>query len=320
MSLNRRSLLLGAVAAAAAFGAHADTFPSKPIRIIVAFGPGSGGDILARLIGQHLQPELNTPVVIENKVGALGQIATAALARSAADGYTLGMGSSSTHSTSAFLTKNLPYDPIKDFTAVGGLNNYTFVLLVKADSPVRTPAELVALVQQKKENAFYGYGNASGRVGGAHFKRLAKLQAGEVAYKSSPDALTDLAAGRVDYLFTDWGSSRPFVESGRLRPIAVMADQRSPVLPDLPAIGEAYPGFNFDNWGGLLAPAGTPPEVVAKLNSALMKVLAKDEVRQRMAALGMEVRPSGPRQLADLVAEQQRAWGAAIQAAGLKPE
>jgi tripartite-type tricarboxylate transporter receptor subunit TctC len=318
MNLARRAFVLAA-AALAALGAQADSFPSKPIRIIVAFGPGSGGDILARLIGQHLQPELNTPIVIENKVGALGQIATTALARAPADGYTLGMGSSSTHSTSAFLTRNLPYDPIKDFTAVGGLNNYTFVLLVKADSPVKTPAELVAALQ-KKGNAFYGYGNASGRVGGAHFKRLARLPASEVAYKSSPDALTDLAAGRVDFLFTDWGSARPFVESGRLRAIAVMADERSPVLPELPAVGEAYPGFNFDNWGGLLAPAGTPPEVVARLNAALMKVLSKDEVRQRMGAMGLEVRPSGPKQLAELVAQQQRAWGAAIQAAGLQPE
>lgn len=311
--------LLGLLMACLALLAHADAFPSRPIRIIVAFGPGSGGDILARLIGQQLQPELGTPVLVENKVGALGQIATSALARSAPDGYTLGMGSSSTHSTATFLTKNLPYDPIKDFTAVGGLNSYTFVLLVPANATARTPAELVAQLQ-KKGKAFYGYGNASGRVGAAHFKRLARLDATEVAYKSSPEAVTDLAAGRIDFLFTDWGSARPFVESGRVRAIAVMADQRSPVLPDLPAVGEAYPGFNFDNWGGLLAPAGTPPEVVAKLNGALLKVLAKPEVRQRMISMGMEVHPGTPQELSQLVADQQRAWGAAIHAAGIQPE
>lgn len=299
--------------------AHADPFPSKPIKIIVAFGAGSGGDILARLIGQYLQPELNTPIVIENKVGALGQIATLALAKAPPDGYTLGMGSSSTHSTSTFLTKNLPYDPVKDFAAVGSLNNYTFVLLVNADSPSKTPSELVANLR-RKGSAFYGYGNASGRVGAAHFKRLARIEATEVAYKSSPEALTDLAAGRVDFLFTDWGSARAFVDSGRLRAIGVMADERSPVLPDMVAVGEAYPGFNFANWGGLLAPAGTPPDVIAKLNTALNKVLANPEVRQRMASMGLEVKPSSPKELADLVAQQQRAWGAAVNGAGIQPE
>lgn len=308
-----------ALLSVASWTAQADTFPSKPIKIIVAFGPGSGGDILARLIGQHLQPELKTPVVIENKVGALGQIATLALAKAPPDGYTLGMGSSSTHSTSTFLSKNLPCDPIKDLSAVGSLNTYTFVLLVNGASTARTPAELVAGLRSKGES-FYGYGNASGRVGSAHFKRLAKINATEVSYKSSPDAMTDLAAGRVDFMFTDWGSARPFVDSGRLRAIGVMADERSPVLPDLPAVGEALPGFNFSNWGGLLAPAGTPAAVRNKLNSALNRVLAKPEVQQRMVAMGLEVRPSSPKELAELVAAQQRAWGAAVHGAGIQPE
>lgn len=298
---------------------YAQAFPSKPVKIIVAFGPGSGGDILARLLAQYLQPELNTPFVVENKVGALGQIATSALARAPADGYTLGMGSSSTHSTATFLMKSVPYDPIKDFTAVSGLNNYTFLLLVPSASPAKAPQDLVTLLQRKGQS-FYGYGNASGRVGAAHFKRLAKLDATEVAYKSSPDALTDLAAGRIDFLFTDWSSARPFLESGRLRAIGVMADQRTPLLPDLPAVGEAYPGFNFDNWGGLLAPVGTPQVVVEQLNAAVAKVLALAEVRQKMAGMGMEVRPARPAELAALVQQQQLAWGAAIQAAGILPE
>ncbi|HYG45875.1 MAG TPA: tripartite tricarboxylate transporter substrate binding protein [Bordetella sp.] len=297
---------------------QADTFPSKPIKIIVAFGPGSGGDILARLLAQYLQPELNTPIVVENKVGALGQIATSALARAPADGYTLGMGSSSTHSTAAFLTRNLPYDPIKDFSAVGGLNNYTFVLLVPAQASAQTPQQLVEQLRAK-DQAFYGYGNASGRVGAAHFNRLAKLNATEVAYKSSPDAMTDLAAGRVDFVFSDWGSARAFVEGGRLRAIGVMADERSSVLPELPAVGEAYPGFNFANWGGLMAPAGTPPAVISTLNAALVKVLNKTEVKKRMAALGLEVKPSSAQDLAKLVEDQQQAWGAAIRDAHIDP-
>jgi tripartite-type tricarboxylate transporter receptor subunit TctC len=318
-SLFRSVLALWVLLGIMAAFAQAPAFPSKPIKIIVAFGPGSGGDILARLLAQYLQPELNTPIVVENKVGALGQVATTALARAPADGYTLGMGSSSTHSTASFLTRNLPYDPVKDFTAIGGLNNYTFLLLVPAASPAKTPQELVALLRSKGQ-AFSGYGNASGRVGAAHFKRLAQLNVTEVSYKSSPDALTDLAAGRVDFQFTDWGSARPFMESGRVRAIGVMADQRTPLLPELPAVGESIPGFNFDNWGGLLAPAGTPPAVVDKLNAALLVVLGQAEVRQRMVAMGLEVRPSKPAELATLVAAQQRAWGAAIQAAGIQPE
>lgn len=311
-------VIICAVAMLVTSVAYADRYPSKPIKIIVAFGPGSGGDILARLLAQHLQPLLQTPVIVENKVGALGQVATLALARAPADGYTLGMGSSSTHSTAAFLTKALPYDPIKDFAAVGGLNRYTFVLLVAENSAAQNPQQLVEQLQSRKES-FYGYGNASGRVGAAHFNRLAKLNATEVAYKSSPEALTDLVAGRVDFVFNDWGSSRALVESGRLRAIGVMADERSSVLPDLPALGESYPGFNFSNWGGLMAPAGTPPEVISTLNVALLKVLDQLNVRQRMAALGLEVKPSNALELGKLVEYEQQAWGAAIRAAGIEP-
>jgi tripartite-type tricarboxylate transporter receptor subunit TctC len=312
-------LFISLALAIAACTAHAQEYPSKPIKILVAFGPGSGGDILARLLAQHLQPVLGAPVVVENKVGALGQIATTALARSAPDGYTLGMGSSSTHSTAKFLSRNLPYDPIKDFTAIGGLNNYTFVLLVPSASGIASAKELVRHLKAKGNN-LYGYGNASGRVGAAHFRRVSGIDATEVAYKSSPEALTDLAAGRIDFLFTDWGSARPFVESGRARAIAVMSDKRSPVLPDLPAIGDDFPGFRFENWGGLLAPAATPPEVVEKLNAALRTVLDKPEVQQRMQSMGLEVRPSSPSELARLIAEQLEAWGDAIKAAGLMPE
>jgi len=310
--------MLCAMLVLSACAAYAGTYPSNPIKIIVAFGPGSGGDILARLLAQYLQPELHVPIVVENKVGALGQIATSALARAPADGYTLGMGSSSTHSTATFLMKDLPYDPIKDFAAVGGLNNYTFVLLVPGNSSARTPQQLVEQLRAKKQ-PFYGYGNASGRVGAAHFNRLAKLNATEVAYKSSPDAMTDLAAGRVDFMFSDWGSARSFVEGGHLRAIGVMADERSPVLPDLPAVGEAYPGFNFSNWGGLMAPAGMPPEVIQTLNAALVKVLSRSEVQERMKALGLEVKPSSPQELEKLVREQQQAWGDAIRQAGIEP-
>lgn len=311
-------MMLCAIALSLSGFAHADNYPSKPIKIIVAFGPGSGGDILARLLAQYLQPTLQTPVVVENKVGALGQIATLALARAPADGYTVGMGSSSTHSTAPFLTKDLPYDPIKDFSAVGGLNRYTFVLLVPGNSDAKNPQQLVEQLLAKKQ-AFYGYGNASGRVGAAHFNRLAKLNATEVAYKSSPEALTDLSAGRVDFVFNDWGSSRALVESGRLRAIGVMADERSPVLPELPALGESYPGFNFSNWGGLMAPAGIPDDVVATLNAALLTVLNQPEVVQRMTSLGLEVKPSSAKDLEKLVADEQQAWGAAIQQAGIDP-
>lgn len=301
------------------WSARAQPFPNQPIKIIVAFGPGSGGDLLARLLAQHLQPELNTPIVVENRVGALGQIATTALARAKPDGYTLGMGSSSTHSTSQFLTKSLPYDPLADFTAVGGLNSYTFVLLVNADSGIKTPQELVAYLK-KKNGGNYGYGNASGRVGAAHFKKLAGLNTAEIAYKSSPDSLVDLSAGRLDFVFTDWGSSKSLVDSGKLRPIAVMSDTRSSIAPNLPAIGEIYPGFNFDNWGGLMAPKGTPVEVVQVLNRALVKVLAKPEVKERMTAMDVEVKPSSPEQLTELVRMQHKAWGDAIKGAGIEPQ
>lgn len=313
------SILMAALLAVSTAPAHASDFPSKPVKIVVAFGPGSGSDILARLLVQYLQPELNTPIVVENKPGALGQIATLSVAQAPNDGYALGMGSSSTHSTATFLTKNLPYDPIKDFKAVGSMNRYTFVLLVNADAPYTTPEELVEHMK-KKGKGFYGFGNASGRVGAAHFRKLTGIEATEVPYKSSPEAMTDLAAGRFDYMFNSWESARSFVESGRLRAIGVMADERSPVLPDMPAVGESYPGFDFVNWGGLLAPAETPDDVIQKLNTALQTALNNPELKKRMIELGIEVRPSSPEELATIVKEQQQAWGAAIRGADIPLE
>lgn len=225
------------ILATAALGALAQTaYPSKPIRIVVPFGPGSGTDAVARIVAEELQAELGQTVVVENKPGANGTIAADLVAKSPPDGYTLVMGGSSTHSSAPSLFRNLPYDPVADFTMVGNTVETQFLLVVRAESPAQSLKDLIALLQSKGDKSTFGYGSATTQIAGSALMKRLNLRATPIPYKSNPLAITDLIGGQFDFMFLDMTTALPQVRGGRVRALAIAAPQRVPELPQVPVV------------------------------------------------------------------------------------
>ena len=273
-----------------------DAFPSRPVRIVVPFGPGSGTDIATRMIGQHLEAALKQPVVTDNRPGANGSIAATAVARAPADGYTLLMGTNSTHGANSGLMAKLPYDPIKDFVPVGLVGIFSSFLVVNPALPVRTPAELVAYGKANPKALTFAAGNTSSHIMGEMFARSTGIEMLRVPYTSNPAGVTDVIAGRVSVMFPDISSSIAHVKSGSLRALAVVTlGERSPMAPELPTVAETVvPNFHFVGWIGLFAPAGTPAAAVARLSAEMQKIMAMPEVAQRFQAMGAEAKWTTP--------------------------
>ena len=323
--MDRRSLLthLGALALATAPSLHAQTaYPERPVRIVIGFGPGSGTDILARMLAEELRVALGQPFVVENRPGAAAQIAATQVAKAAPDGYTLFLTSNSSHSVNPHVFKTLPYDPIADFTPIGGTAYFPFVLAVNASLPVRTPQEFVAYARANRGKLNYAYGTPTVQIPAEALNRLLSLEATGVAYKSSPGALTDVIGGQAQFLVVDLASARPHLQAGKLRALAVTTSRRSALAPDLPTIEETLGLKDFDlaAWTGLFGPAGLPKDVVDRLSSALQQVLAKPEVRERIVTAGAEPTPSDAATFAALVRRQLEVWGRKVADAGIQPE
>ena len=300
--------------------ASAQSYPSRPIRVLVPFAAGSGTDILARIVTEELRSAMGGNFVIDNRAGASGQIAAELAAKSAPDGYTLFLSTNTPHSANPFLFKKLNYDPVKDFAAVSRMIYYVFVLVVNPGSGVRSPAELIAAVKGSPGKMSYAFGNSTGQVNGAYFVTAAKLDAVPVPYKSTPPAMTDLIAGQVQFMFVDWASSQGHVKAGRLRAIAVMADKPSSVLPDLPPIGATVPGFDTVAWAGMFVPAHTPPALIGRLNAEIVKAIDNPAINHRLIEMGLQPAHSSPAELDRYVGEQLKAWGKKIKDAGIQPE
>jgi tripartite-type tricarboxylate transporter receptor subunit TctC len=305
----------------AATGASAQSYPSKPITIVVPFAAGSGTDSIARIIGQYLQNALNQSVVIENKVGASGVLAATYVARAAPDGYTLLMATNSTHSANPHLFKSLAYDPVKDFAPVARAGSYVFMLVVNPDVPARTLPELVAHAKANPGKLTYASGNTTGIVAGETLKSKAGIDVLHIPYKSTPPALNDVLGGRVSMMFIDLAPGLEHVRAGTLRPLAVITRERSALLPDLPSLAEAgIPGYDVTSYAALFAPAGTPKEIVDKLNAEIQKIIANPDAKARIAITGFDAFSGPPETLATFVQSELVNWGKLIKDAGIEPQ
>jgi tripartite-type tricarboxylate transporter receptor subunit TctC len=300
--------------------AHAQSYPDKPIRVIVPFSAGTGTDILARIITDELRTTLNAHFVIDNRAGASGQIAAELVAKANPDGYTLLLGTNTTHSANPFLFRKINYDPVRDFTGVSRMIYYVFVLAVSPTLNVKTPAELIAYVKANPGKTSYGFGNSTGQVNGAFFASAAKLDSIPVPYKSTPPAMTDLIGGRIHWMLVDAAASQGHIKAGRLRALAVMSDKPVDTLPELPPLGATVPGFDINAWAGMFAPARTPRPIVAKLGGEIVKAIEKRAVNQRLIDNGLQPVPTAPAELDQFVKQQLGAWGKKIKAAGIEPE
>ena len=304
------------------FAQSTNTWPSKPIKIIVGYSAGGATDVLTRLVSVSMSNTLGQSIVVENRPGANSNVGAEIVARSPADGYTL-YAFSIANTINATLYPNLSYDPIKDFEPIGMIAKIPNILVVNPSLPVKTVADYVRYAKDSKDGVtFASSGSGSSiHLSGEMFKMQAKIQMLHIPYKGSAPAVTDLLGGQVESMFDNAPSALPHIKAGKLRPIAVTSAQRSPFLPDVPTIAESgYPGFDVQSWFALVAPAGTPKPVILKLNSALNTALNSPEVRQRMQELAATPEPGTPEKMAVFEAAEVKRWRDVVKASGAKAE
>jgi tripartite-type tricarboxylate transporter receptor subunit TctC len=319
----KKLLLILAAAGAALFSpaARADNYPSKPITIIVPFGPGSATDTVARVVAQHLGAALKQSVVVEDRPGANGALSALFVARSAPDGYTLFMSTNSPHSAVPFLMKKVGYDPVKDFAAVTRMGSYTLMLCIHPSIPAKSVNELIEYAKANPGKLSFASGNTSGVVAGETLKQWAEIDLLHVPYKSAPPAIQDVLAGRVSMMFTDLTTGLPHIKAGTLRALAVTRLKRSTLIPELPTMDEAgVTGFDMDSWAGIFTPAGTPADIITLLNAELRKIIDSPAVRSNLGNAGFEAFSSTPKELEDFVKVQLGKWGKMVKDAGIQPE
>jgi tripartite-type tricarboxylate transporter receptor subunit TctC len=299
--------------------AWAQAYPTKPVRMVVPFTAGSATDILARTVGQKLSELWGQPVVVDNRPGAGGTIGAAIVAKAPPDGYTL-LVHSAAQAYNPSIYANLSYDTVKDFVEIVPLAGQPNVLVVAPSTGMKTVADLIAAAKQKPGALnFASAGNGSGtHINGEKFKLAAGIDVVHVPYKGTPEALTDTMAGRTAYFFSPISAALPQVREGKLVALAVSTAKRSSVLPDVPTIAESgLPGFDYNLWVGVFAPAGTPVDLVEKINRDVLGLLAAPEVKERLAALGADAMPMTPGEFRRFVQQEIADSGKVIKAAGI---
>lgn len=311
------ALLLGTVA----LQAFAQSYPVKAVKMIVPFPAGGTTDILGRIVAQKLSERLGQPFIIDNRGGAGGNIGADVVAKSAPDGYTLLVGTVGTNAINASIYAKMPYDTVKDFVPIGLIAAVPNVLVVHPSVPARTVKELIDLLKSKPgEINFASSGNGTSiHLSGELFKTMAGVRMNHIPYKGSAPALTDLIGGQVQLMFDNLPSSMPHIKAGKLRALAVTSLKRSAARPDLPTIAEAaLPGFDASSWFALFAPAGTPKEIVGKLNSELNTILQLADVREKFAAQGAEPTEFTPEQFAAFTQAELTKWARVVKESGAK--
>lgn len=313
-------IALSVVAMLFAAQVHAQAWPSKPVKLVVPFPAGSATDQVARAIGQELQGALGQPFVVENKAGAQGTIAAEGVAKSAPDGYTLMVTTNTPQAAAPALFKQLRYDPVKDFQPVARLGTISFMLMVSADFPAKTLKEFLAHARANPGKLSGGYGSAGSQVSQAMIRSMGKVDFVDVPFKGLPEAITNVLGGQITFTFADLANALAQQKGGKLRGLAVTSEKRSPLAPDVPAIAEELKGYELIAWFALMAPAGTPAEIVNRLHGATAAALAKPEVVARYANLGTDVAPMNPQQLGDFIKSEIAKWGRMAKEAGIQPQ
>ena len=315
----KRIVVIAALAVAGI--AQAQTFPSKPVRLVVPFTAGSETDYLARILGLRLAEAWGQQVVVENRPGAGGVLATGIVAQAPGDGYTLLMGSMS-HAVAPAIHSKLPYNPQRDFSGISQVAGVPNVLVVAA-SGAKSVKELIALAKQKPGQVTFGSaGNGSGmHINGEQFRLAADINVLHVAYKGGPESLTDLLGGRIDFVFSPIGLAVPLVKDKKLLALAVSTATRSPVLPEVPTVAEAgVPGFEFDTWYGLFVPSSTPRPITKQISAEVARALNLPEVKTQLATRGAVPRASTPEEFDAFVRSEIEKMAGIVKAAGLKTE
>ncbi|HEY9317885.1 tripartite-type tricarboxylate transporter receptor subunit TctC [Achromobacter deleyi] len=316
-----RSLSAIALSTSLIGAAVAGPYPDKPITFIVPSAAGGSPDVLSRLITTQLARDTGATMVVENRPGAAGNIGIALVKRAAADGYTVGYGNINTLAVNRSLFKRLPYDVDQDLTPVAHLFDLYNALIVPADSPVKSVQDLIDLARKQPGRLSYGASGVgtTGHMGGELFKSMAKLDVMFIPYNGGPAAIQDLLGGRLDYLFVNTSEATPLVKSGKVRAIGVSSLKRLPLMPDVPTLDESgLKGYETVAWGGVVAPKGTPAEVVATLNTAIQKALQAPEVRTGLATLGAVPAAGSPDDFKQLIDRETVKWQKIIDNAGIE--
>jgi tripartite-type tricarboxylate transporter receptor subunit TctC len=320
--MKKLALSVVTIIAALMHGAlYAEDYPARPITFVAVFGPGSASDTICRIIADRLSPMLGQPVIVEDRPGADGALAALYVHHQPADGYTLLMATNSPFSADPFIHKNVNYDPIKDFVPITRVGSFTLMLVTNPALPIHSVRELVDYAKANPGKLTFASGNAAGIVGGYTLAKWGEISLLHIPYKTTAPALQDVISGRVSMMFADFTSAIPHVRSGTLHPLAISRIQRSSLFPELPTMDEAgVRGFNLDAWAGVVAPAGTPPGVVAKLNGALRQIIDDPDVQSKFKNIGFEGFSSTPEELGAYIKVQLGEWRKMVEDAGIRPE
>jgi len=296
-------------------------FPGKPIRIVVPFAAGSATDTIARILGASVSNSIGQPVIVDNKAGADGAIAGSEVVKASPDGYTLLMATNSPMSVVPAMKKAPPYDPVADFTPITDVGRYTFFIVIHPGVPAKTLPELVQYAKANPGKINYATGNTTAIVSSALLASMAKIEMVHVPYKSEPQAMPDMVSGRVQLMFASSTTSVPQIRDGKLRALVTTLPRRSPLLPEVPTIGEAgYPAFSIISWAGLFGPAKVPADVVARLNKEFVAAMGRPDVQAAMEKQAFVLSPSTPERLAGYVKEQLDSYRGILQSLGIQPE
>lgn len=319
--MRRWAAALAAVGTLALATAHSQDYPNRPIKLVVGYAAGGANDVIARVVAKRMAEILGQPVVIDNRIGAGGTIGAHAVATAPPDGYTLLMAAGA-HALAPSLYAKLPYDVLADFTTVGQVGRGGYVLAVNPAVPATTVQELVALSRTKQGLRYASSGTgAPPHLAGELFNAMSGTRLQHIPYKAELAGLNDMVAGHVDMGFLSIGNTAPLARAGRLRAIAVTGAKRSAIFPDLPTIAEAgYPGYDIGTWWGVLAPAKTPRDVVAKLSATLQKIVAEPEYRSQLVVQSMEPEFSTPEEFGAFFRTEKERYAGIARAAGVKPE